>query len=237
MRERHQKPRKHLLDYSIDKYGDKFVHDVRTLLRILVLYLPLPLFWSLFDQKASRWIFQAEKMNGDLGFYTIKPDQMLMTNPLLVIILIPVFETIVVPAMNKIGLESKLNKIVVGGFLIAIAFLLATIVQFQIESSPIKSVNILWQLPQYFIITVGEVMFSPVGLAFSYEQAPESMKSTVQGFWQLNNGLGNLITLIVVANFKFSNSQSYEFLLFSVVMFINVFIFMILARNYKKNLR
>ena len=33
-----------------------------------------------------------------------------------------------------------------------------------------NSVHILWLLPQYIVITVGEVMFSITGLEFSYSQ-------------------------------------------------------------------
>lgn len=43
-----------------------------------------------------------------------------------------------------------------------------------------NTVNILWQLPQFFVITVGEVLFSITGLEFSYSQASVNMKSVVQ---------------------------------------------------------
>lgn len=46
-------PRSHWLDYSIDKYGDKLVEDMKVVFSILYLYLPVPIFWSLFDQQVS----------------------------------------------------------------------------------------------------------------------------------------------------------------------------------------
>lgn len=58
MREKRDNPRKNLLDYSIDKYGAELVGDIRRLSRILLLFLPLPLFWTLYDQKSSRWTIQ-----------------------------------------------------------------------------------------------------------------------------------------------------------------------------------
>lgn len=62
MREKKVHPRKNLLDYSIDKYGTELVGDIRRLGRILVLYLPLPLFWTLYDQKGSRWTIQVSAL-------------------------------------------------------------------------------------------------------------------------------------------------------------------------------
>lgn len=151
MRERHTNPRKNLLDYSIDKYGAELVNDIRILSKILILYLPLPFFWSLFDQQGSRWTFQASKMNGDLGFYEIKPDQMQMVNPLLILIFIPLFDAFIYPLLNKIGIGRPLQRLTMGGILAGIAFLLSALVQFQIEASPDKTVNMLWIIPQYVI--------------------------------------------------------------------------------------
>lgn len=61
-----------------------------------------------------------------------------------------------------------------------------------------NSLNMLWQLPQYVIMTLGEVMFSVTGLAFSYAQAPVSMKSALQACWLLTVAFGNVIDIIIV---------------------------------------
>ena len=39
-----------------------------------------------------------------------------------------------------------------------------------IEVTPYSSVHMMWLLPQYFVITAGEVMFSVTGLQFSFTQ-------------------------------------------------------------------
>lgn len=236
-REGRSHPRENWLDYSNDKYGEDLVNDTRVLLRILLLYLPLPLFWTLYDQKGSRWTFQAEAMDGDFGLISIKPDHMQVVNPLLVLILIPLFESVIYPILGKIGIQRPLQKITTGGILIAISFLLSAAVQFEIESSPHKSVNILWQLPQYFVLTTGEIMFSPTGLAFSYEEAPKRMKSVIQACWTLTTAIGNLITIIFVAKLRFFDSQKYEFILFAALLIVDVTVFAILAYFYKGKTR
>ena len=38
------------MDYAREKYDKFLVEDVKILLKVLVLYLPLPVFWALFDQ-------------------------------------------------------------------------------------------------------------------------------------------------------------------------------------------
>lgn len=82
---------------------------------VLFLYIPLPIFWALFDQQASRWTLQATRMNGQLGAFTIKPDQIQVINPLLVILMIPVFEYVIYPFLTKIKLFHRpLQRMTIG---------------------------------------------------------------------------------------------------------------------------
>lgn len=41
----------HWLDYASDRFPTKLIADIKIVLAIFFLYIPLPLFWSLFDQQ------------------------------------------------------------------------------------------------------------------------------------------------------------------------------------------
>lgn len=115
--------KEHWLYYSEDKYGTKLVEDIKATLKVLVLYTPLPIFWALYDQQGSGWTFQAIRMNGDIGFYTILPEQMQVVNPVLILIFIPIFTYYVYPLLAKCHLlVTPLQRMVCGGFLAAVAF-------------------------------------------------------------------------------------------------------------------
>lgn len=155
--------RKKLLDYSIDKYGEQLIRDIRTLLRILILHLPLPIYYLLYAQTGSRWIFQAKQMNGDLGFYVVKPNQFQLVEPLMLLIMIPIFNTVIYAVLRRIGIRRPLQKMVIGGASMGVSFVFAGLVQYNIESSAKNTVHMLWQLPQYFAVVVGDIMFNVVG--------------------------------------------------------------------------
>ncbi|KAG5684405.1 hypothetical protein PVAND_013640 [Polypedilum vanderplanki] len=426
--EKQTSPREHWLDYGETKYGRKLVLETKILLNILVLYLPLPFFWALFDQQGSRWTFQATRMDGDIGFYTIKPDQMQVVNPLLILIFIPLYEVAFYPLLNLIGIRRPLQKLTLGGIFAGVAFVISAIVEINLEptyavlpdwgqaqlrfyngrncnyrittnipghttinvaayeyweekfidinngrqffsysfsstsngctgdtntgvwhveertaksffltgtnnlalhefedsteksrrgwpfitvlanlqtnntnirlledgknerynepptfmnqtdiqanknyeifvgntrvandvhlalggvyslmitqtsasgynvklvtvTDP-NSVSMLWLIPQYVIMTLGEVMFSVTGLEFSFTQAPESMKSVIQGCWMLTVAFGNLI-VVIITGAKFFDSQTYEFFLFAGLMFVDMILFSWLAYRYK----
>ncbi|KOB77657.1 Yin, partial [Operophtera brumata] len=122
--------REHWLDNADDKYDRGLIEDIKSLLRVLVLFIPLPVFWALFDQQGSRWTFQADRMEQDIGSWTLKADQMQVLNPLLILIFIPLFEVAIYPFMTKCRLISKpLHKMIWGGLLAAAAFVISGIVE------------------------------------------------------------------------------------------------------------
>jgi len=94
---------------------------------------------------------------------------------------------------------------------------------------------IFWQIPQYIIITMGEIMVSVTGLAFAYSQAPESMKAVLQSGWLLTTFVGNAIVVIVTEAQHGSESQlkhSQELFLFAGLCLICAILFAYLATGY-----
>merc|ERR1719309_850654 len=129
----------HFMDLAKSKYDSQLVEDVKCVLRVLVIYIPLPVFWALFDQTGSRWTFQATRMNGALGSTTIKPDQMQVINPILVLILIPLFDRVIYPAFNKCGLLVKpLQRMTAGGFLTAASFFISGFLELEMAKTYAK---------------------------------------------------------------------------------------------------
>ena len=51
----------HWMDVTKKQYGNELVEDVKVMLRVLVLFIPVPIWWALFDQTGSRWTFQVKK--------------------------------------------------------------------------------------------------------------------------------------------------------------------------------
>ncbi|XP_015121524.1 peptide transporter family 1 isoform X2 [Diachasma alloeum] len=416
--------RDHWLDYADDKYDTTLISDIKAALQVLTLFIPLPFFWALFDQQGSRWTFQATRMDGQIGNFLLKPDQMQVVNPLFIVIFIPIFETCLYPLMAKIRCtDTPLKKLTTGGILAAVAFILSALVELNLEASypvlpmdgtaqlrifnprnctlplvinnqsiimkplgiwgdidislkgnqsisysadfsqcggaknasgiitavegqatsyvlepelsyayedhnnkstngnpairvlsyntlgrnavttvelskvnfvfktsttsdvaqitpvadfnpgeydvkvngkdvgsiaiklggvytlqtyvtansttiglttitPANSVHILWLIPQYIVITMGEVMFSVTGLEFAFTQAPVTMKSLLQAAWLMTVAFGNLI-VVIIAEAKIFDRQALEFFLFAGLMVLDMLIFAIMANSYK----
>ncbi|XP_063979050.1 peptide transporter family 1-like isoform X3 [Diachasmimorpha longicaudata] len=98
--------------------------------------------------------------------------------------------------------------------------------------TPPNSVHILWLIPQYIVITMGEVMFSVTGLEFAFTQAPVTMKSLLQAAWLMTVAFGNLI-VVIIAEAKIFDRQALEFFLFAALMLVDISIFAVMAKFYK----
>uniref|UniRef100_A0A8D2AVR9 Solute carrier family 15 member 2 n=1 Tax=Sciurus vulgaris TaxID=55149 RepID=A0A8D2AVR9_SCIVU len=126
--------RQHWLDWASEKYPKHLILDVKALTRILFLYIPLPMFWALLDQQGSRWTLQATKMNGNLGFFVLQPDQMQVLNPFLVLIFIPLFDLVIYRLIAKCGISfSSLRKMAIGMILACLAFAVAAVIEIKIN--------------------------------------------------------------------------------------------------------
>ncbi|NWR63794.1 S15A1 protein, partial [Bucorvus abyssinicus] len=128
--------REHWLDWASEKYDKRLITQTKMVLKVLFLYIPLPMFWALFDQQGSRWTLQATTMDGNFGSIQIQPDQMQTANAILIIIMVPVVDTVVYPLIKKCKINfTPLRKITVGMFLASLAFVAAALVQVQIDKT------------------------------------------------------------------------------------------------------
>ncbi|MBN3307639.1 S15A1 protein, partial [Amia calva] len=128
--------REHWMDWATEKYDNLLIAQIKMVLKVLFLYIPLPMFWALFDQQGSRWTLQATTMDGNFGAIVIQPDQMQTVNPILILVLVPVVDGLLYPLIEKCHLNfTPLRKMTVGMLLAAIAFVVAALVQIQIDTT------------------------------------------------------------------------------------------------------
>lgn len=137
-------------------------------------------------------------------------------NAFLILALIPLFEKFIYPMADYLVTpniaRNAIYRMASGMFLASGAFAVAATVQSFIDSEGAGNVSVLWQVrgtrhfallahrvneqvPQYVLMTSGEIMFSITGLEFAFSQAPASLKSVVQSAWLLTTAAGNLVTV------------------------------------------
>jgi POT family proton-dependent oligopeptide transporter len=205
------------------------------LARLGMIYLCVAVFWALFDQTGSAWVLQAQHMDRRLFGMEVLPAQIQAANPLLVLMLIPLFAYVVYPAIGRFWVLTELRKIGLGMFVTVVAFAIPAWVQVQIDQGMTPSIG--WQLLAYVVLTAAEVMVSITCLEFSYTQAPRTMKSFVMAFFMLSIAAGNLFTSVV--NFVIDSGGGARlegagyYLFFTGLMLVTAVLFSLLAQFYR----
>ncbi|CBY34178.1 unnamed protein product [Oikopleura dioica] len=120
------------------KWSDRKVEDIKFVYPVAVVFLPLPFFWALFDMQGSRWTLTAAQCNGYIfGDNTdsfMLPDHAQMINPILILILIPIFQLIYPCVDRSCCRVTDLRKMSLGMVISSLAFVISGFVQIAIET-------------------------------------------------------------------------------------------------------
>ena len=178
--------------------GDSFVREALSreglgaLGHLTILFLFVAVFWSLFDQTGSSWIFQAQDMDRRLFGVEWLPAQIQSINALFILLFIPAFTFGLYPAVDRVWKFTPLRKIGTGLALMVVAFTLSSLIQEWIESG--QRPSIAWQILAFALLTAAEVLVSITALEFAYTQAPKRMKSLVMSLYMFSVAAGNFLT-------------------------------------------
>lgn len=234
----------HWLYYASDKYSAPLIHDCVAMLRVLVTFLPLCLYWGLYSQMSNRWVFQATLMTGKLGSWNIQPEQMGMANCVLVLVFVPLFDGLLYPLLGKISGRklTHYGKIIISLVLGVLSFVVAAALQRIIDgrgtfvADPLNAENLkcvagcvhmAWQIPQYIILTASEVFLCTSNLALAYAMAPKELKSLCSAMSMVTNAAGSLLVILMakidpVAWFTKSHGAFWNFIMWAALCVLGI---------------
>jgi len=209
--------------------------------KLAIIFVFLSMFWALFDQGDTSWVLLAKETNLNINLhwwqFKLLPAQMNFANPLIVMILIPIFAYGIYPAINKVFRLTPLRKMSLGLFVAAAAFAIPAWIAGRITAGEVPTIG--WLMLAVLVITAAEVMLSVTVLEFSYSQAPKELKSFIMAVELLSITLGNLFTAGV--NFFIQNEDGSSklegasyFWFFTGMMFLTAIIFIPVAILYKE---
>jgi POT family proton-dependent oligopeptide transporter len=157
--------------------------------RVLALFLAaffVVFFWTAYEQAGSSMNLFADQHTDMAGI----PSTLFQSlNPLMILVLAPVFAGLWV-ALGRRGKEpSTPLKMALGLFLLGIGFV------FLVEGGRRADAGVLvspwWLTLAYLFHTLGELCLSPVGLSYVSKIAPARYASLLMGAWYLANTIAN----------------------------------------------
>ena len=88
-----------------------------------------------------------------------------------------------------------------------------------------------WLIGSYGVVTIGELLLSPMGLSMVSKLSPVRLTALMFGGWSLATSIGNKLSGVLAKNWdKFENKANYFWLNFALLMFAFLIMIMLLKR-------
>ena len=172
------------------------VPDSWRIAALMVIFAIVIVFWMLFYQSTLTLIYFANDHTDWSRIGGVSGVLSAAINPFWIIIL--TFPLVGFWGwLDRKGLQpSTPAKMAIGMFLIACAFYLMAIAS--LSGGNEGRVSPLWLISSYAIVSLGELMLSPMGLSLVSKVAPVRMRGVMMGGWFVATALGGKLTAIGV---------------------------------------
>ncbi|MEK3888756.1 peptide MFS transporter [Bacillus sp. FSL K6-3431] len=224
--------------YFVVMYRSPKTNDVERsrIIAFIPLFLASVMFWSIQEQGSTILASYADKRTQleFLGFH-ISPAWFQSLNPLFIITLAPVFAWLWV----KLGKRqpSIPQKFSLGLLFAGISFLVILLpAYFGGENS---LVNPLWLVLSYFIVVIGELCLSPVGLSATTKLAPAAFSAQTMSLWFLSNAAAQGLNAQLVKFYTPETEMLYFGIIGGTAIILSVLLFLVtpIIQRYMKGVR
>jgi proton-dependent oligopeptide transporter, POT family len=139
-------------------------------------------------------------------------------NPGWVIILTPLIISFFAWLRRKKKEPSTATKIAFGLFISALSALVMVGAVYASNNGTEKA-SVLWLICSYGVITIGELLLSPMGLSLVSKLSPVRITSLMMGGWFLSTSIGNKLSGVLATMWdNYNNKANYFWLNFILLM-------------------
>ncbi len=159
---------------------------------ILILAFFNIVFWAGFEQAGGTFnLFAQENTDRNVSGFEIPTTWFQNINPIAIVTLAPLFSILWIKLAAKRLNPRTPVKFAMAMFIGAVAFFIMT--QAQNSADAGNLVSPMWLVVVYVLLTIGELMLSPIGLSMVTKLSPGKITSIMMGVWMASFALGNYL--------------------------------------------
>jgi POT family proton-dependent oligopeptide transporter len=226
-------PVEHVRDLP-KKTDEQRARERATLARISWLFALIALFWFVYDQASSTWIYFAQDhMDLRLGFgISATPDQIQGLNPVLIVVLTPVFNALWELLKRRRGADVPDTRKMLLGFVIVVACM--AIMSGAGFAAGAGKVTVWWLCLATLVITLSELCISVIGLEVAFKVAAPGTKSVVTAAFLFTVTIGDFIAGAFSDLFWGKWSPGLFFAVQTAIMAVTAVLFFLVARRFEQ---
>jgi proton-dependent oligopeptide transporter, POT family len=206
------------------------VPDSKRVMALILIFLIVIVFWMVFHQNQLTLTYFANDNTDWSAVGNVSGVVSNAINPFWVITL--TFPLIAFWRwLDKKGKEpSTPTKIAIGMFLTALSFYVMAVAGW--AGGNTGRISPLWLISAYGIVSLGELMLSPMGLSLVSKVAPAHIRGLMMGGWFVATAIGNKLTAIGVYWRVWDHSTF--FLVLATMALVMAFVLLLLLKPLKK---
>lgn len=159
---------------------------------ILILAFFNIVFWAGFEQAGGTFtLFANDNTDRVVGGFEIPTTWFQNVNPIAIVTLAPLFSLLWIKLSQKKMNPRTPVKFAMAMFIGAVAFYIMSIANNNAQDGNL--VSPMWLVVVYVLLTVGELMLSPIGLSMVTKLSPGKITSIMMGVWMASFALGNYL--------------------------------------------
>ncbi|EIN04582.1 PTR2-domain-containing protein [Punctularia strigosozonata HHB-11173 SS5] len=182
-------------------FDDVWVDEVKRGLKACTVFLWYPIYWLTYNQLNNNLTSQAATMQT----HGLPNDVLSNLDPFALIILIPICDIFIYPALRRVGIHfTPIKKITLGFFTGAAAMIWAAVLQHYIyKKNPcgyhasacdeVAPINVWAQTGAYVLIAISEILASITGLEYAFTKAPKNMRSLVMSVYLFMSAISSAL--------------------------------------------
>ncbi|MFY7810420.1 MAG: peptide MFS transporter [Flavobacterium sp.] len=193
------------LFYEMRNYS---IVENKKIIAALVFIVFSVIFWAFFEQSGgSLSLFAANNLDDKIFGITFDPNGINnASNSLFVIIFAPILGLIWIWLSKRKAEPNTVVKFGLGFLFLAFAFYVFYATKFFANSDGMTSLEIF--TIAYFIITLGELCLSPIGLSIMTKLSPIKLQGVMMGMWFLASAYGQYVAGILGAGMAKANENA-----------------------------
>ena len=195
------------------------------ILALLAVMAVTILFWAVYEQQGNTMALWADAYTNRMIFGCEMPASWFQSfNPFMIIFLTPAVTSFWRWQEKRAREPSSIAKMALGCIMVGVSFIIMILAAQASAQASVQApgthgrVSILWLTAFIFILTLGELYISPVGLSLVTKLAPARMASMLMGAWFLSSFAGNYLSGLLGSLWGKMPKETF-FLIMSIIAF------------------
>jgi len=159
------------------------------LLALFILISIVILFWVAFYQNGFAMTLFADRSTIKLSW--LRPETYQFFEPFFILVLTPLLLGYFSQLRTRRKEPSTPRKIFLGMLFMAAAMFIMILACLRGGNRDQNIMSPLWLITSYFVVTMAEILISPMGLSYVSKVAPEKIRGLMMGSWYLATAIGS----------------------------------------------